>query len=92
MSGRRIVPSGRRIFCLEEELLCNEEGKNKEGNASGCLLQVFMLFLYLFHEFLPGKVYPAFYGSKVKPQLICNFLVFVTAVVHLERNSEFRFK
>lgn len=30
--------------------------------------------------------------AKVQSKFICNFLVFVSAVMHLERYSEFRFK
>ena len=48
------------------------------------------LFLQFVNQFLSGKMYTAFYCSKVKAKLICYLLILVAVVVHLERNAEFR--
>ena len=49
-----------------------------------------ILSFYLLHQFLSGKMDSAFYCAKVQAKFICNLLVFVAAVVHLERYPEFR--
>ena len=55
-----------------------------------CVLSdLYDLFLYLFNKFLSGKMDSALNGAKVETQFICNLLVLVTAVMHLERYSEF---
>ena len=70
-----------------------EKRQNKKWSPQKTPFFIFNIsFLQFFNQFLSGKMYAALYGAQVESKFICNFLILVTAVVHLERDSEFRFQ